>query len=170
MISSAVHSVRRKQNKRNKIMRKLLILTSAIAMVCSAQAASYLWGLAGGEIITPTGSYDDGDYLEGGTAFLFLGTVTASANAFDMSSATYIASSQMDDTTYTYGSMDESSLASSSDVASTAAGQAFSIILIEKERETRGAMTFWRGCASERLRFFCPRPSRSRRKSRRKHR
>ncbi len=113
-------------------MRKLLILASAVALACSANAASYLWGLTGGEIITPTGTYDNDDYLDGGTAFLFLGTVTASANAFDFSNATLITTSGMDGN-YKYGNFDEDSLGSSDSITSTAAGQNFAIILIEKD-------------------------------------
>lgn len=117
-------------------MKKLLILASAVALACSANAASYLWGLTGGEIITPTGSYANDDYLEGGTAFLYLGTVTASANAFDFSGATFITTSGMDPSSYQFGSDDESNLFSSDDITSTAAGQDFSIILIEKDNAT----------------------------------
>lgn len=113
-------------------MKKLLILASAVALACSANASAYLWGLQGGEIITPTGSYDDDDYLEGGTAFLFLGVVTASANAFDFSNATLVTTSGMN-ADYKYGNNDPTSLSYSDAITSTAAGQDFSIILIEKD-------------------------------------
>lgn len=97
-------------------------------MACAAHAASYTWGLS---------SYDyqdhDGNPLETGTAFLYLGTVTASDTAFDTSAATFIASSGFDANYYAYGKVDSDLQMQTSDaIASTTAGQAYSIILLEK--------------------------------------
>ncbi len=107
-------------------MRKILTFASAIIITCAAHAANYVWGLGSGD-------YQDhsGNALETGTAFFYLGTVTASASAFDVSAATYIASAGFDSDLYGYGAMSTDSLQSSEIITSTAAGQAYSIILLE---------------------------------------
>lgn len=108
-------------------MKKLLVLASAITMACAVQAANYVWGLGSGD-------YQDhnGNALETGTAFFYLGTVTASESAFDTSAATFIASAGFNADWYVYGSMDTDNLLSSDKIASTAADQAYSIVLLEK--------------------------------------
>lgn len=108
-------------------MKKLLILASAISIGCVSQAANFIWGLGSGD-------YQDhnGNALETGTAFFYLGTVTASESAFDTSAATFIASSGFNADWYVYGSMDTDNLLSSDKIASTAAGQTYSIILLEQ--------------------------------------
>jgi hypothetical protein len=120
-----VHSVQRKIKRKNK-MKKIMILASAIAISCAANAAQYVWGLS---------SYDyqdkSGTPLEDGTAFFFLGTVTASDTAFDLSQATYITYGGFDANNYAYGHVDNSNLLSSDAITSTAAGQAYSIVLVD---------------------------------------
>ena len=113
-------------------MKKLMILAAATAMACTVNAASYVWGFGAGDYEDANGNRDDtlGVYA-GGTAFLYLGTVTAGESAFDLSGATYIASAGFDADMYTYGNQMADAPSSSDAVASTAAGQAFSLILVE---------------------------------------
>ena len=112
-------------------MKKLLIVASAMILTCAAQASSYCWGLS---------SYDyqdhSGNPLETGTAFFYLGTVTGSGTGFNTSSATFIAYAGFDADNYAYGYVSEGSLQTSDAITSTAAGQAYSIILLEKSGVT----------------------------------
>ena len=115
-------------------MKKIMILASAIAMACSLQAASFTWGFASDSIIAPDGKAGV-DYLEGGTAFLYLGTVTASDSAFDFGSAQLLATAGQD-ANYKFGVFDASNPASSALLTSTAAGQAYTLILVNKELDS----------------------------------
>ena len=96
-------------------------------MACSVNAALYTWGLS---------SYDyqdnSGAPLESGTAFFYLGTVTASDSAFDFSSATFVTSGGFDMDNYAFGSVSDANLQSSDLVPSTSAGQAYSIVLVDQ--------------------------------------
>lgn len=109
-----------------------MILAAATAMACTVNAASYVWGFGAGDYEDANGNRDDtlGVYA-GGTAFLYLGTVTAGESAFDLSGATYIASAGFDADMYTYGNENAATPSSSDAITSTAAGQAFSLILVE---------------------------------------
>ena len=113
-------------------MKKLMILAAATAMACTVSAASYVWGFGAGDYEDANGNRDDtlGVYA-GGTAFLYLGTVTAGESAFDLSGATYITSAGFDADMYTYGYQVTDAPLSSDAVASTAAGQAFSLVLVD---------------------------------------
>lgn len=110
-------------------MKKLMIVASAITMACSLQAASFIWGNCSFDYTGPNGEAD----YDGGKAFLFLGTVTASATAFDTSSATLITSTLFDDTNWVYGNVDTDNLSESDAVTSTAAGQDFTLIVVDKD-------------------------------------
>lgn len=118
-------------------MKKLLIIASAIAMACSAQAASYVWGFANeGDYVNK-----NGDAFDSGTAFLYLGTVTASDSAFDFSGATYVTSAgYVDDY---FGAV--ASPINSDAVTSTTAGQAFSLILFDKAGMTANDLGTFEG-------------------------
>ena len=113
-------------------MKKLMILAAATAMACTVNAASYVWGFGAGDYEDANGNRDDtlGVYA-GGTAFLYLGTVTASESAFNLSGATYLTSAGFDADMYTYGNQNAAAPSTSDAVASTDAGQAFSLILVE---------------------------------------
>ena len=106
-------------------MKKLVTIISSLAMVCSLQAASAVWGFSSSDIMDSTGAY-----IDGGTAFLFLGTVTASATAFDTSGATQLATAGQDATMYTYG--DINAPVDLAGLAADTAGQAYTLILLEK--------------------------------------
>ena len=112
-------------------MKKLMVLASAIVMACSLQAASFTWGFLSDSIIAPGGGADA--YLEGGTAFLYLGTVSASESAFDFGSAQLLATASQDADYYNFGAFDSTNPASSDLLTSTAAGQAYTLILVNKE-------------------------------------
>ena len=108
-------------------MKKLIITAAFACAAAFAQAANFTWGSAGGEW------YDqNGDEMYGGTAFLYLGTVTASDTAFNTAAATLITSSGFDSDQWVYGNVDTDNMSSSDLVTSTDAGQAYSIILVNK--------------------------------------
>ena len=98
-------------------------------MARSLHAASFTWGNGSFDYTGPNGEAD----YDGGKAFLFLGTVTAGATAFDSSSATFITSTLFDDANWVYGNVDTDNLSSSDAVTSTAAGQAFTLIVVDKD-------------------------------------
>ena len=112
-------------------MKKLMIVLAAFTVACAANAASFVWGNA---------SYDytdkDGNALTTGTAFLYLGTVTASATGFDVSGATLLASGGFDDTQWAYGNIDADNLSSSDALANTTAGQSYTLILVDSSVST----------------------------------
>jgi hypothetical protein len=123
----------RAKQKKDKIkMKKLILLASTIAMACSLQAASFTWGFSSDSIIAPGGKADV-DFLEGGTAFLYLGTVSAGESAFDFGTAQLLASAGQDIDYYNFGALDSKNPASSDLLTSTAAGQAYTLILVSKE-------------------------------------
>ena len=109
-------------------MKKLAILASAITLVCGVNAANFTWGFASSDITDINGVYM-GEEVPG-YAYLFLGTVTATESAFDMSGATLLASGGQN-ADYSYGAFAEQ--ASSAALTSTAAGQAYTLILFENE-------------------------------------
>ncbi len=113
-------------------MRKLMMFASFVLAACALNAAQYVWGFGAGDYESADGSRDGtlGVYADG-KAFLYLGTVTASATAFDFSAATYVDSATFDSTLFTYGNEMAESPSESALVTSTAAGQAFSLILVE---------------------------------------
>ena len=110
-------------------MKKLLIVAAAITMACSIHAASFTWGNGSFDYSVPNGEAD----YDAGKAFLYLGTVTADSSAFNTSGATLIASSLFDDTNWVYGNVDVASLSTSDAVTSTAAGQDFTLIIVDKD-------------------------------------
>ena len=106
-------------------MNKLMTVVGCIALSLSLHAGSYLWGFGSGEY------YDhNGDEYLTGTAFLYLGTVTASDSAFDTSAATLIASGGFDYNFYSYGNGDPDAL-SSHDSIDNAGNQDYTLILLE---------------------------------------
>ena len=105
-------------------MKKLIMFLSCMAMACSLHAASAIWGFASSDILDSTGNY-----IDGGTAFLFLGTVTASDSEFTIGSAKQLATAGQDGSMYTYG--DVVSPVALADLASDTAGQAYTLILLE---------------------------------------
>ena len=105
-------------------MKKLIMFLSCMAMACSLHAATAVWGFSSSDIMDSTGNY-----IDGGTAFLFLGTVTASESEFNLGTATQLASAGQDPVLYNYGATDPVTLAG---LASDAAGQVYTLILLEQ--------------------------------------
>ena len=95
-------------------MKKILILASVVAMVCVSNAASFIWGFASGEIIGPTDAYNKEGFLNGGTAYLYIGSsliATASQDA-----------------NFMFGNFDTANPSVHEDVSATA-GQAYKLVL-----------------------------------------
>ena len=119
-------------------MKKLLIAFAAISIGVAAHAASYCWGIQSFDYLGPDGSgYDDSvgaNVWAGGTAFLYLNTVTYN-NGFDTSGATFVKSGQFDDTTYGYGDVDISDVTTlpTNDGIAAGGGQAYSIVLVDAQ-------------------------------------
>ena len=112
-------------------MKKLTILASVAMVACAVNAASFTWGFGGGEY------YDqNGAELYTGTAFLYLGTVTASETAFNTSGATLLMYGGFDNNYWAYGNPDADNLSSSASVTETTAGQDYTLILLNKENAT----------------------------------
>ncbi len=106
-------------------MKKLMMIVSSMAVACSVQAASIVWGFGNAEIKDVNDEYM-GDAVQG-IAYLYLGTVTSDGKAFDTSSATFVAQGGQN-ADYTFGAMDP---VDNANVTSTAAGQAYTLILVE---------------------------------------
>ena len=116
-------------------MKKVMMGLAAVAMAMSLSAAEYNWGLNSFDYVGPDGSgyiEDFGNFYDGGYAMLFLGTVTAGENAFDLGSATLVTAGGFDAANFVYGNQDPGAGLTSDKVTSTAAGQAFTIIMLDK--------------------------------------
>ena len=85
-------------------MKKLMLLASAVAMACTVQAANFQWGFQSADITDINGNYM-GEAVPG-YAYLFLGTVSASDTAFNMTGTTLLASGGQNDD-YSYGSLND---------------------------------------------------------------
>ena len=116
-------------------MKKLMLAFAIAASAVFANAAEYNWGLNSYDWTGPKGegASEYGNFYDGGYCFLYLGTVTASDSAFDTSKATYITDGGWDPVAFAYGNTDVSAGITSADVKSTAAGQAFSIVMLDKK-------------------------------------
>ena len=110
-------------------MKKIIMFASAIVMVCAVNAANFEWGFVSPDITDINGTYM-GEAVPG-YAYLFLGTVTATESAFDMSGATLLASGGQNGD-FSFGVFSEP-YASNDKLTSTAAGQAFTLLLFEGE-------------------------------------
>lgn len=118
------------------------MLTSVVMTACALNAAQYVWGFGAGDYEDINGDRDAtyGVYT-GGKAFLYLGTVTASESAFDLASATLVNTATFDADMYTYGYEVTDSPLSSDLITSTAAGQNFSLILVDNDVSTLDGYT-----------------------------
>ena len=114
-------------------MKKLMIAAAIVCAAVVSQASSFVWGLGAGDYEGPNGERDAGlGVYADAKAFLYLGTVGASETAFDLSGATLLAEATFDSTFYSYGNIDTENLSSSDALAKIDAGQAFSIVLVDK--------------------------------------
>ena len=110
-------------------MKKIMMLASAIILASAVNAANFSWGFSSIDITDINGAYM-GEAVPG-YAYLFLGTVTATESAFDMSGATLLASGGQN-ADFSFGVFSEP-YASNDKLTSTAAGQAFTLLLFEDE-------------------------------------
>lgn len=130
-------------------MKKLLIVAAIAATASLAHAGAYTWGLSSGADAAPGQVPDEvtGDgYLVGGTAMLFLGTITETATGegsgidakynLDFSGLTQIATSGQDGDAFTFGNVMFVAPGTSNDNIDVAGGQAFSIILFDQDGVT----------------------------------
>ncbi|MBR4652043.1 MAG: PEP-CTERM sorting domain-containing protein [Kiritimatiellae bacterium] len=110
-------------------MKKLIMFASAIAVACSLQAGSFIWGFGGGAD-DPEGA--TGWMDSGATALLYLGTVSFdSSSGWDLSGATLIATAGYDSATdMGFGNLDTNNR-SSNGAIDGAGGQAYSLILVD---------------------------------------
>ncbi len=108
-------------------MKKLMFATLlACAAAFSASAAEFQWGFTSDSSMLPDGS----DYLDKGTALLYLGTVSFEGGAWKTDGATLLASGGMN-ADYTFGQLSTSGMPSSTSVDG-AGGQAFTLILLSE--------------------------------------
>ena len=107
-------------------MKKLLTLASVALVACTVNAASFTWGFLSDSI-----EDSSGNYIDGGTAFLYLGTASTSGTTLNIGGLTLLAYAGQDANNYNYGNFDTSALSSSDALASTAAGQSYTLILVE---------------------------------------
>lgn len=107
-------------------MKKLMILASVAFAVCAVNAASFTWGFYSDSIRNASG-----DYIEGGTAFLYLGAATTSGTTLNIKGLTLLAYAGQDADNNNYGNFDTSALSSNDALAKTDAGQAYTLILVE---------------------------------------
>jgi len=121
-------------NKRKQNMKKLLILASAVAVACSLNAASYVWGFSNGETVAPDGQYfGEGSYADA-SAFLYLGSASVVDGKLDISGLTLITSTGAMNPApdYNWGYFSTSTMPSS-DLVSTSQGQEYTLILVGQD-------------------------------------
>lgn len=113
-------------------MKKLMIVAVIVCAAAVSHGALAQWGMKSGEVAGPVGgaNTDEYGYLAAGTIFLYVGDyVTASDSAFDFGSADFITTGGLTDA-FNWGSPDEAG--SLANLASTSAGQKFSLILVDQ--------------------------------------
>ncbi len=122
-------------------MKKLMIALAALSLGFAANAASYVWGFYDSEAV-----YPDGNYVDGGTAVLLLGTVTEAAGPV---ADTYVLtlpgsgsflnhSGQAGDPDYNWGNFEKTAPESSASVTqpsadNTTGTQAYSLVLVNAD-------------------------------------
>ena len=129
-------------------MKKLMIALAALSFGLAANAASYIWGISDNEAV-----YPNGNYVDGATAFLLLGTVTESAGS---AADTYVLtlpgsasllnySAQAGDPDYNWGVFDASTPEASASVTqptsdNSSGTQAYSLVLVNDDISTYSAL------------------------------
>ena len=107
-------------------MKKLLTLASVALAAYAVNAAAFTWGLTSDSIKDASD-----EYIDGGTAFLYLGAATSSGTTLNIKDLPLLAYAGQN-ADYGYGNTDTSALSSSDALASTVAGQAYTLILVDK--------------------------------------
>ena len=120
-------------------MKKLMIAAAVALAATFANAGAYVWGFGSGADVTPGGDVTLDEYLTGGTAMLFLGTIAQTATgegsgidakySLDFTGLTKLATSgQAGDPDYTFGQI-QFNAGTTSDAVTTDASQAYTLIL-----------------------------------------
>lgn len=122
-------------------MKKLMIAAAVALAATFANAGAYIWGFGSTADIVPGGETDV-DYIENGTAMLFLGTIAQTATGegsginakynLDFSGLTYVATAGYDDGTYTFGQIDFDP-STASDAIDPTTPQAYTLILFDQD-------------------------------------
>ena len=112
-------------------MKKLMIAAAVVCAAAYVNAASIAWGFGNAETVAPDGAYFGEGAHADATAFLFLGTVSAGANGWQISEgATILDTANMDPTYFNWGRNDTSSISGMLN-ADAAAGDAITLILLD---------------------------------------
>ena len=113
-------------------MKKLMIAAAIVCAATFANATQAMWGVSTPGLVAPDAVNPDEDFLWTGTAFLYLGSVSASSSAFDFAAATYLdTATELDGEYYTWGPANTP--VEIADLSSAAKGQAFSLIITDQE-------------------------------------
>ena len=109
-------------------MKKLIITTLAVITAFALNASQFSWGF-GSEYIT---THEGGEnYLEGGSALLYLGTVTYdAASGWNTAGATLLGTAGQDG--YTFGPLTAWPDSPANDAVIAAGGQGYSLVLLEE--------------------------------------
>ena len=111
-------------------MKKLMIATAIVCAAAFANATQATWGVLTPGLVGPTAETEE-DFLWTGTAFLYLGTVSATSSAFNFAAASYLdTATELDPESYTWGPA--LNAVEVENLASAANGQAFSIIITDQ--------------------------------------
>ncbi len=111
-------------------MKKIMIAAAIVCAAVCTQAAQFAWGFSSDSIMNAEGS----DYIAGGTALLYLGTVSYdAATGWDTTGATLLATSGQDATNYNYGQLNAGASSPSHADVLAAGGQAYTLILVDQD-------------------------------------
>ena len=108
-------------------MKKPMIAAAIICAAVMSQASQYVWGFTGDSTMDHTG----GNYLESGSAFLYLGTVAYAEGAFNTSGATLLGTSQINGDGYTFGPLNAGPSSPANDAVIAGNSQGYTLILLE---------------------------------------
>ena len=112
-------------------MKKLMLAAALICAAVMSQASQYAWGFTNGEIVDHTGGEN---YLEGGTAMLYLGTVgfdSVKGWTFSEGAMLLGTAGQNPDPYYNFGPLTAGASSPANDAVLAAGGQAYTLILLE---------------------------------------
>ena len=108
-------------------MKKLVIALSAVVAACALNAAQYSWGFTNDSIQDTSGAY-----LDGGTAMLYLGTVSFDeSTGWNLAGATLLGTAGQDSTMYTFGPVAADVSNPSSDAVTVGGAQAYTLVLLQ---------------------------------------
>ena len=112
-------------------MKKLMIAAAIVCAAAMSHAAQFAWGFENGEIVDHTGGEN---YLEGGTAMLYLGTVgfdSVKGWTFSEGATLLGTAGQNPDPDYNFGPLSAGPSSPANDAVIGTGGQAYTLILLE---------------------------------------